>query len=193
MPTQIRELQRQMSASIDRADDLENRLRRNNVRVVGLPEKVEGSDPVSFFENWLKNMLPADTFSPFFTVERAHRVPFRPGPPGGNPRPFLARLLHFRDRDSILRAVRTKGEILYANSRVSFYPDFSASVRKQRAQFTEVRARLRDKGYKYSMMYPAKLRIVDGQKTRFFTCPTEALHWADAAPRAPAARPAPPE
>lgn len=34
----------------DKVDDLENRSRRNNLRLVGFPEGVEGRDAVSFVE-----------------------------------------------------------------------------------------------------------------------------------------------
>lgn len=33
-----------------RLDDLENRLRRNNVRTLGIPERAEGKNPVTFIE-----------------------------------------------------------------------------------------------------------------------------------------------
>ena len=69
----------------NRADDIENRLRRNNVRIVGLPEKTEGRDPTTFIESWLVEIFGKEAFSPFFTVERAHRTPGRPPQPGAPP------------------------------------------------------------------------------------------------------------
>lgn len=53
LPTLIRDSQsttRLARATDTRAEDFENRLRRNNVRIVGLPEKVEGRDPTQFIE-----------------------------------------------------------------------------------------------------------------------------------------------
>lgn len=50
----------------DKVDDLRNRLRRNNLRLVGLPERVEGSDPVSFLESWLTQEFGKDCLSPCF-------------------------------------------------------------------------------------------------------------------------------
>lgn len=47
----------------ERADDLENRGWRKNIRIVGLPEEVEGDDPTLFLETWLPEMK----------LERAHR------------------------------------------------------------------------------------------------------------------------
>lgn len=41
----------------EHVDDLENRGRRKNIRIVGLPENAEGDRPVNFFESWLPNSL----------------------------------------------------------------------------------------------------------------------------------------
>lgn len=64
----------------NKADDLENRLRRHNLRLVVLPEKVEGSDPVDLLESRLIQGFCRDCFSTCFVIERAHRVPGRPLP-----------------------------------------------------------------------------------------------------------------
>ncbi|KAJ1128686.1 hypothetical protein NDU88_007061 [Pleurodeles waltl] len=38
----------------NRAEDAKNRARRNNIRVVGLPGKVDGSNIVRYLEEWIK-------------------------------------------------------------------------------------------------------------------------------------------
>ncbi|CAJ0966565.1 unnamed protein product [Ranitomeya imitator] len=55
-----------------KADDLENRLRRNNIRIIGLPERSEGQQPEQFLEEWLKSTLGdgfSSTFSRFSSCE----------------------------------------------------------------------------------------------------------------------------
>lgn len=74
----------------DRAEDMENCLQRNNVRIVGLPEHAEGRDPTVFVKNWLLELFVKEAFSLFFAVERAHRVPPHPPQLGGPPRSILA-------------------------------------------------------------------------------------------------------
>lgn len=58
-------------------DDLENRMQINNIRIVGMPEKVEGLNVGQFVERWIKTIFPDAEFSMAFEVERAHRVPAR--------------------------------------------------------------------------------------------------------------------
>lgn len=58
-----------------RADAAEDRQRRNNIRVVGLPEGVEGKKPTQFAELLFKQLLSLQDIPPTYVVERAHRVP----------------------------------------------------------------------------------------------------------------------
>lgn len=165
--------------SAARIEDMENRLRRSNIRIVGMPEKSEGKHPAEFIEAWLADTFGKNNLTPFFSVERAHRVPSRPPPPGGNHRPFILKLLHYKDRDIILRLARQKTDMDIQGSKVSIYPDFSAAVQKQRAKFTEVKKRMRAIPLVYSMLYPAKLRVVADGTVHFFESPNMAASWLD--------------
>lgn len=69
-----------------RLDDLENRMCHNNVHALGIPERTEGKNPVTFIEQWLLSIF--DTFSHLFAFERAHRIPMCPLPPGQSPAPI---------------------------------------------------------------------------------------------------------
>lgn len=178
----ITHIKKQLKIVTDRMEDMENRQRRSNIRVVGLPERSEGQNPETFAEQWLKELLGEETFSPQFVAERAHRVPTRPLPPGAPPRPFLIKLLNYRDRDAALRAARKKGDLQYQGSRVSLYPDYSAALQKQRSSFLGIKRRLRDKGISYNMVFPAKLRVVDGDRIQIFDRPEGAIHWLETKP-----------
>lgn len=82
---------------------MENTLRRNNLHIFGIPEKSEGNNPVDFIEQWLIATFGKDNFTPFFSVEKAP-------PAGGNNRPFLLKLLHYKDQ-AILRLARQKRDL----------------------------------------------------------------------------------
>lgn len=77
-------LQIKLRALEYRAEDAEKRS-QNNHRIVGLKEGMEGKNPTAFVEELLRSLLPAAQFSPFYTVDRTHRVPLRPGPEGSPP------------------------------------------------------------------------------------------------------------
>lgn len=168
-----------IAALMAKTDDLENRSRRNNVRLVGVPEKVEGANPTAYFESWILSTFGKETLTPLYAIERAHRVPMRPLPPGAPPRPVLIKLLHFQDRDVILRKARDLTETKINGSRISFYPDFSAEIQKRRLQFQDVKRRLRTLQISYAMLYPAKLRVAALGATHFFESSKDASHWID--------------
>lgn len=177
----VEEAERTIHKLRQHLDDQENRLRRCNLRFIGLPEGAEGSAPEVFLENLLTSTYGRNQFSAMFAVERAHRILPKPPPPGAPPRTFIAKLLNYRDRDVILRLTRDKGPISLGNAQLSVYPDFSVEIQKKRAVFTSVKKRLRDLNYKYAMLYPAKLKIITDNKSHFFTSAQEVSDWLDLA------------
>lgn len=69
----ISTLQSKVQALEYKVDGAENRNRRKNLRTVGLPEGVEDKNPTIFVEELLRSLFAAQ-YSPYFTVERAHRI-----------------------------------------------------------------------------------------------------------------------
>lgn len=105
----------------------------------------------------VEDTFGADTFSNMFVVERAHRVPTRPLPLGAPPRPFLLKLLHSRDRDTILQLARQNIEMVFLGARIFIFPDFSAENQLQRTRYADVKGRLHALNIPYSSIYPAQL------------------------------------
>lgn len=50
--------------------------RRNNIWIIGQPERAEGDKPVEFSENLMTNVLGFKDMPVTFVVERAHRISF---------------------------------------------------------------------------------------------------------------------
>ncbi|GAA6068639.1 uncharacterized protein LOC122824645 [Tachysurus ichikawai] len=69
----VKELEGVTLSLCNKIQDLENRGRRSNLRLIGLPEKTERLDVCTFLENWLPNLL-SNTFKSALVIERAHRV-----------------------------------------------------------------------------------------------------------------------
>ena len=80
-------------------EDLENRSRRSNVRLIGLPENAEGKDACIFLEKWIPEMLGAGSFSAPLAIERAHRVPSGRPKPNAPPRALLIKFLNYKDKN----------------------------------------------------------------------------------------------
>lgn len=147
---------------------------------VGIPEKTEGKNPITFIESLLTTTFVKDSFSFMFAVERAHRVPARPHKPGEPLRPFLFKLLNFKDRDAVLYQARPNGNLMKIDSmRISVYPDFSAKVQCRRTKFTEVKKGFRSFDVTYAILYPARLCIAANDESHFFDNPATASNWLE--------------
>uniref|UniRef100_H2ZT81 L1 transposable element RRM domain-containing protein n=1 Tax=Latimeria chalumnae TaxID=7897 RepID=H2ZT81_LATCH len=162
----------------DRVQDLENRSRRNNIRVIGVPENVEGngvSGPTMLLKI-LQDCLPLGE-SDSIEVERAHRTRGLKPPPDQCPRPIIARLLHFQDRERILELAREAGEIYWWWwwGGIMIFPDMSRELAAQKKRFTPARRRCMELGLRYALQYPAVLRVTVESRMYRFDDPEEAL------------------
>lgn len=75
---ELKGLKEQADMQMTKIDEMENRLCRNNVRVIGLPEESEDSNPIAFLEGWFREIFGPTTFTPFFVIERAHDFLLKP-------------------------------------------------------------------------------------------------------------------
>lgn len=147
--------------------DLEGRSRRSNVRLVGLPEGIEGAQPTKFFSQLLKEALGEAVFPTAPELDRAHRsLAPKPGP-GGRPRPVLLCFHRFQIKELLVREARKKNTLTYQGHTFRIYEDYSPEVVNQRKEYRNVMSSLFKMGLKPSLLYPAKLRITqtDGSRT----------------------------
>lgn len=164
-------LQQQVKSFGEKLEDQENRSRRNNVRIVGLPEGVEGSDAVGFIEKWLPEVLGPDKFSGPVTIERAHRLQDRRD--RNTPRILIVRFLSSKDKDKVLQTIRVKGKITYDEREVKFFQDIARETHLKRRKYYEVKQKLKDMDIRYGIIFPAKLRITHAGRERIFESPAE--------------------
>lgn len=100
--------------------------KRNNLRILGLPEGAEGSDPVAFMEHLLPSLSPrlnsphTSSLSGPTTCQQleAHRGPCT----------FIFKLLHYQDRDTVLPAAHIQGELKFDNTKLQIFPDYSVET-----------------------------------------------------------------
>lgn len=159
-------LQRENVSLTSKLADLEGRSRRQNIRIVGLPESIEGSRPTTFFAQLLVDVLGTEILPSPPELDRAHRSLAPKPAPGAKPRPVIIRLHRFQVKDLIIREARRRGNLSFKEHGIRIYEDYTTDVLKQRAEYKEVMAELYKRGYKPSLMFPAKLRITmpNGEK-----------------------------
>lgn len=172
LENKLTELEQRVKILTDRAEDSENRSRRDNIRILGLKEGTEGNQAVRFFGSWLPDVLGLETKRGLIKIDRAYRSL---GPPKKNyNRPVIIKLHNFSDKQQILAAVRKKGEIIYQGDKINIRQDLSTQVRESRRQFNGVCERLIQRGLRFQMRYPASLCFIFNGEERSFKSPREA-------------------
>ncbi len=156
----------------DKVEDLESRSRRCNLWVIGIPERAEGSDPVTFMSQFFQGVLGSEIFPTPPLLDRAHRI----GPASSadrenqKPRVMIVRFHYYSDKEKVLRHGNWN-QLFYQSRKVFIFPDLSSSVAKRRAAFSAVRNNLREKNVRFSLKFPARLMIyLDDEKFQF-DCP----------------------
>lgn len=164
----------------ERLDDQEDRGRRNNLRIVGLPESSEGTSAKHFMEPWIPQVLGLTTKAGKVKLERAHRVGvIRRGDDVRKPysRVMIVRFHHYGDRERVVEAARRAKSVHFEGSRIFFFQDFSNGTQQKRRAFDEARKKLQAMGIQYGLNYPATLRITVNNATKSFIKPAEAISY----------------
>ncbi len=161
----------------DKLEDLENRSRRNNAQLVGVPEGKEAGDMVTFLQRLLKSVLGWDDAMDPPEIERAHRAPAPRPNPGERPRTILIRFLRWADRELVLCAARSKSELRWEDEHIMIFLDFARATQLKRDKFRECKKALRAHSMKFALMYPATLRIEDNGGQRSFNNPKQPLDF----------------
>ncbi|KAF3844172.1 hypothetical protein F7725_013513 [Dissostichus mawsoni] len=186
LEAKVTTLSSQVNRLVDKTEDLESRQRRGNCRLVGVAEGVGNIRPEKAIAQLLQDALSLD-YTP--TLDRAHRG-LQPKPADGDaPRPIIIKFHYFQEKADIIRKAMGAGPIFHNGKRFYIYPDYTLSVRKRRAAFTEVRGLLRRcPDVKYGLVYPATLKITTSAgEQKSFEDPAKAKHFieADLHPREP--------
>ncbi|KAI4901813.1 hypothetical protein NFI96_008255 [Prochilodus magdalenae] len=172
LQTAVTCLQSQVEKLKEKNEDLEGRMRRGNIRIVGVDEQPESSSPAAV-SRLLKEALRMDRD---VKVDRSHRCLIQ-WKPGDRPRVIIAKLHYDGDAAEILRRARDRAPLSYNGKRISIYPDYTAT--KARASFTSVRKMLRGlQGVRYGLLYPARLRIsYKNEEKEFLDVTKTLLHY----------------
>lgn len=173
--TEVTDAVKRIAYLESKTEDMENRARRNNLRLVGLPEGAEGTQPMI---DYIQHMLPVwlgldGTRS--FTLERAHRTLARPRPDQN--RAVIIRFLRFQDREFVVNTSRQRS-LSHDDHKIFFAQDLSAETMKARSPFKAVRKKFIEAGtFRGFTLRPCKMRALHNGKIILFSTPEEAENF----------------
>lgn len=172
--TTVTTSKRQVKELAEKCEDMEGRMRRGNIRIMGVAEQPGSSSPGAV-SKLLKEVLQLDKD---VQIERSHRS-LTQRRPGDKPRVIIAKLHNDGDSMDILRkACDRGGQLRHNGNPVAIFPDYTASVAKARAAFTDVRKMLRERsGVRYGILFPARLRISHNNEEKEFVDASKAMDY----------------
>ncbi|KAI4802306.1 hypothetical protein KUCAC02_020154 [Chaenocephalus aceratus] len=119
--------------------DLESCSRRNNIRIVGLSESIEGPHPSTFFPKLLMEVLGEGVLNSPPECDRAHRSLTDKPKPGQRPRPVIIRVHRYQQKETIIHEARARrGKLQYKGTPIAIYEDYTPEVMEQRYKYREV-------------------------------------------------------
>lgn len=137
-------------------DELEDRSRMNNVRLVGLPVGNERDDPRGYLQKMLPIWIPQLDRSVPLEIDRAHRIYSNNT---ARPRTMIFRLLRYTDRQAILEGARKAKPTLPDGTKLQFFADYGPGTMQEWQKYKEIRAKLWQKRIDAYLIYPAILKV----------------------------------
>lgn len=154
--------------------DLEDRSRRNNLKLRGVPEDVQPNQLPHFAKNLFLAVLPSLS-SADLTIDRIHRVPKPSFLPAETPRDVLMRIHFFQVKESILSAFRQRNDLPPQAANLQVLPDLSQFTLQRRRNLSSITKALRNHKIIYRWKYPAKLEISHNGSKHFLSSLEEGI------------------
>ncbi|XP_040297555.1 uncharacterized protein LOC121008885 [Bufo bufo] len=139
-------------------DDIENRSRRNNERIRGLPESTKMEDLIPTLQGLFNTILERPV-SEWMEIDRAHRTlaPINPDP--SKPIVVNCHLHYFSVKEEIMRKARTFSTIDFDGATLTIMQDLSCFTLAQRRVLKPMLDLLRANNLLYTWGFPFQLVV----------------------------------
>ena len=145
--------------------DLEDRSRRNNVKLRGVPETVLPAQLQKFARDLLQQILP-DASESELQIDRIHRLP-KPGfLPDNVPRDVLLRIHFYQIKEQLMTSFRKAQQLPEQFAGLQLFTDLSQFTMQKRRSLVTITKALRNHNVPYRWGFPVKLTVThDGKDT----------------------------
>lgn len=144
-------------------EDLDNRGRRRNLRVRGIPESVEGPQLQSTIWAIFNTLLGRPPDAPV-EIERCHRALRPSGRDTDPPRDAVCCLVNFTQKEEILRLARDQDHLVHEDACIQLFQDLSAITLQHRRDLRPFLQTLRDRRIPYRWKFPFCLQATVGNR-----------------------------
>ncbi|CAH2221759.1 Hypothetical predicted protein [Pelobates cultripes] len=172
----IKELRGQITYLEDMQEDLNNRSRRNNIRIRGLPESSTPEVLTTMLHKAFSSLLP-DAPPSDLLLDRAHRALRPPSSSPTQPRDIIIRCHYFHVKEAIMRATRETPLQMQGHT-VQLYHDLAPTTLRKRRELKPLTQALQAQRIRYSWGHPFNLTARHNNRTFTLTKPSEAQDFA---------------
>ncbi|KAJ1116022.1 hypothetical protein NDU88_004241 [Pleurodeles waltl] len=158
--------------------DMEDRSRRDNIRLHGIPENEEGADMQAFLSSTLPKLTSLD-FDPPIEFQQAHRIGPKRSDNPSRPQPLIACLLRHNQTRQILQAARIHGPFRIDQHDIRITADYSKETNECRKAFLALRPRLCQLEIEYGLFDPARMLVTKNGVSKDFYNPEELRLFLD--------------
>lgn len=81
---------------------------------------------------------------------------------------MIVRLQRQSTREAILKLAKEEREIVFEDMKMRIFPDLTAAVANQRAQFKDIRKKLREQKIRNGIIHPATLIVTYKDEKKYF-------------------------
>ena len=153
----------------ERCEDLENRHRRQNLRLYQVPEGSEGRDMASFIKKLLPTVLTGLPLTEAdIRIDRAHRALMPKPKENDPPRSIVIKFADYTVKEQILQHAWRQRTVKMGEKQIYFDNDYSPELQRKRAKVRFIVKQLKEKNVKAKCMYPARLRMMVGSEEKTF-------------------------
>ncbi|KAJ1164817.1 hypothetical protein NDU88_005251 [Pleurodeles waltl] len=149
--------------------DLEDRSRRNNVRLLGFPEGIEGADLFSYLRETLPKLTEI-TFDPPCGISKGTQAGPQAGPQEtGTPPSYHSLLAATHVGSQTATGSQNARPIQIGHLEIRISADFSKETAERRKAFLSLRSRLCQLNVKFGPFEPARMWITkNGESQNFY-------------------------
>lgn len=139
--------------------DLEDRSRRNNVKLRGIPESILPADLPRYAKELMHTIIPEASLRDII-IDRIHRIAKPSHLAASVPRDVLMRVHFYHIKEKLLMGVKAKSPLPAPYTGIQFFPDLSKFTLQLRRQMNPITKSLQNHKVPYKWRYPATIIIV---------------------------------
>ncbi|KAJ1203581.1 hypothetical protein NDU88_007366 [Pleurodeles waltl] len=157
----ISQLKRGEKMLQDKLESLENNMRRNNIRLLGVPEGLEGEDFKTYVIALIKETIPNIAMLNLEEdIQRVHRDPFKKNPGRKNPRRILINFSTYTTKERILSEALKVGAFSKGEWSFCIRSDVSKVTLDRQWELGNFMRELRSLGATVQLRFPSALLIM---------------------------------